>query len=236
MEEKNKYTYFEVRVWGEFAMFTDPVTRTSGEKISYPIPVYSALKGIMESVYFDPAIQWVIDNCRIMNPILMEAMWFCDRYRGDRVLQNYLSCCEYQVRAHMKFNNAVYKMEEQRDIRVCIKMARNALKVGGRRYAFLGTKKCPAYVETQSFGTGEGYYDKSGERVYGLMFHSYEYPEHNRQHELKVRFWRPKMIDGIIHYCLPGQCDYIRTLRAGTPYVPMPKKQRGERDGHIIII
>ncbi len=32
------------RLWGRFALFTDPLTRVGGEKCSYPIPTYEALR------------------------------------------------------------------------------------------------------------------------------------------------------------------------------------------------
>ena len=34
------------RVWGRPALFTDPVTKIGGEKFSYQVPTYEALKGI----------------------------------------------------------------------------------------------------------------------------------------------------------------------------------------------
>lgn len=35
---------FEVR--GDYALFSDPITRVGGEKISYQIPTYEAIKGL----------------------------------------------------------------------------------------------------------------------------------------------------------------------------------------------
>jgi len=59
----------EFRVFGKFALFTDPLTRVGGEKFSYQIPTYQALKGILESVYWKPTIMWVIDSVRVMKMI-----------------------------------------------------------------------------------------------------------------------------------------------------------------------
>ena len=33
------------QVSGDYALFSDPVTRVGGEKFSYPIPTYEAVKG-----------------------------------------------------------------------------------------------------------------------------------------------------------------------------------------------
>lgn len=34
-----------LRVWGRYALFSDPITRVGGEKFSYPVPTYQAVKG-----------------------------------------------------------------------------------------------------------------------------------------------------------------------------------------------
>ena len=47
MEKPN---IIEYSVFGEYALFTDPISKTGGEKFSYQIPTYQALKGITESL------------------------------------------------------------------------------------------------------------------------------------------------------------------------------------------
>ena len=39
MEYSNTIT---LRIWGRYALFSDPVTRVGGEKHSYPVPTYQA--------------------------------------------------------------------------------------------------------------------------------------------------------------------------------------------------
>jgi CRISPR-associated Cas5-like protein len=39
----------EFLVYGDYALFSDPITRVGGEKSTYQIPTYEALKGIMSS-------------------------------------------------------------------------------------------------------------------------------------------------------------------------------------------
>lgn len=41
MEKANSITY---KVYGKNALFTDPLTKTGGEKMSYQVPTYQALK------------------------------------------------------------------------------------------------------------------------------------------------------------------------------------------------
>ena len=63
----------EFEVSGDYALFSDPITRAGGEKCSYQIPTYEALKGILHSIYWKPTITWVVDKVRIMNRISMES-------------------------------------------------------------------------------------------------------------------------------------------------------------------
>ena len=67
----------EFEVYGTHALFSDPVMRVGGEKTSYHIPTYEALKGITESIYWKPTIIWIIDAVRVMNPIQTETMPHC---------------------------------------------------------------------------------------------------------------------------------------------------------------
>ena len=57
---------------GAYALFSEPVTRVGGEKSSYMVPTYEALKGILHSIYWKPTIIWIVDEVRVMNPIQTE--------------------------------------------------------------------------------------------------------------------------------------------------------------------
>ena len=63
----------EFVVYGDYALFSDPITRVGGEKSTYQVPTYEALKGIISSVYWKPTLIWYIDKVRIMNQIQTEA-------------------------------------------------------------------------------------------------------------------------------------------------------------------
>ena len=56
-------------VWGRFALFTDPITKIGGEKCSYHVPTYEALRGIASSIYWKPTFVWKIDKVRVVKPI-----------------------------------------------------------------------------------------------------------------------------------------------------------------------
>ena len=59
----------EFSVTADYALFSDVLTRTGGEKFSYPVPTYESLKGILHSIYWKPTIIWYVDAVRIVNPI-----------------------------------------------------------------------------------------------------------------------------------------------------------------------
>lgn len=62
----------EFQVTGDYALFSDPILRVGGEKCSYQVPTYEALKGILQSVYWKPNDHLGLDAVRVMHPIQME--------------------------------------------------------------------------------------------------------------------------------------------------------------------
>jgi CRISPR-associated protein Cas5d len=56
-----------IRVRGEYALFTRPEMKV--ERVSYDMITPSAARGIIEAVYWKPAIVWVIDEIRVLNEI-----------------------------------------------------------------------------------------------------------------------------------------------------------------------
>lgn len=55
----------EFCVHGRYALFSDVLTRVGGEKFSYSVPTYEAIKGVLHSIYWKPTITWYIDAVRI---------------------------------------------------------------------------------------------------------------------------------------------------------------------------
>ena len=56
----------EFEVAGDYALFSDPITRVGGEKFTYQIPTYEALKGILQSCYWKPTFIWIIDPVNLL--------------------------------------------------------------------------------------------------------------------------------------------------------------------------
>ncbi|MGV8168324.1 MAG: type I-C CRISPR-associated protein Cas5c [Alkaliphilus sp.] len=57
----------KLRVWGDYACFTRPEMKV--ERVSYDMITPSAARGIIEAIYWKPAIKWTIDRIHVIKPI-----------------------------------------------------------------------------------------------------------------------------------------------------------------------
>ncbi len=211
------------KVFGKFALFTDPLTRVGGEKCSYHIPTYEALKGILSSVYWKPTFIWYIDRVRVMNRIKTQSKGMKPlNYDGGNALSiySYLSDVEYQVEAHFEWNLKREDMAKDRINGKHYEVANRMIARGGRRDIFLGTRECQAYVEPCRFEEGNGFFDNSEEIAFGLMFHGFDYPDEIGIDELHARFWWPKMFNGVLEFPKPESCTIrkkVKNMSANPP-------------------
>src|SRR5512137_594145 len=56
-----------IRVSGDYALFTRPEMKV--ERVSYDVITPSAARGIIEAIYWKPAIRWVIDKIHVLKEI-----------------------------------------------------------------------------------------------------------------------------------------------------------------------
>lgn len=220
----------EYQVYGRYALFSDPICRMGGERLSYQVPTYQALKGITESILWKPSILWIIDSVRILTPVRSESKSIRPiSYEGQPntlSIYTYLVDPVYEVRAHFIPNP--YRTEpdliaDGRNENKYHNMAKRMVRKGGRRDIFLGTRECQGYVEPCVYGEGESFYQDSGTVDLGVMFHSFAYPDETGVDELGVRLWHARMTDGEICFPPPEACDpsMYRTIR------PMKRKKFG---------
>lgn len=216
MEKPNVIEY---SVFGRYALFTDPLSKTGGEKCTYQIPTYQALKGITESVYWKPTLTWVIDECRVMNQIQTESKGIrpikYSENKNDLSYYTYLRSVEYRVRAHFEWNENREDLAHDRNENKHFDIARRMIARGGRRDIFLGARECQGYVEPCSFDEGEGAYDNT-DLSFGVMVHGITYPDEAVREEergkLTVRLWNAQMVKGVIHFPRPEDCTIKRVL------------------------
>ena len=209
----------EFRLWARHALFTDPLTRVGGEKCSYHVPTYEALKGIAKSIYWKPTFVWIIDEVRVIKPIRTQTKGTKPLvYSGgnDLAIYTFLADVEYQVRAHFEWNQHRPELADDRNPGKHFAVAQRTLERGGRQDIFLGTRDCQGYVEPCQFGAGAGHYDDAGELAFGLMFHGFDYPDETGDEKLGARFWKPTLKDGVIRFDRPEACTVRKFVREMT--------------------
>lgn len=209
----------EFQVTGDYALFSDPILRMGGEKCTYQIPTYEALKGILSSVYWKPTLIWYIDEVRVMNQIQTEVKGIRPiKYHGgnDLAFYTYLKDCRYQVRAHFEWNENRPELAADRNENKHHQIAKRMIAKGGRRDVFLGTRECQGYVEPCVFGEGESCYDAIPELSFGLMYHGITYADEayseDTANKMTAHFWNPVMRKGIITFPRPADCPLHKTL------------------------
>ena len=234
MEKPVHPNVVEFQVTGDYALFSDPLMRVGGEKCSYQIPTYEALKGVMASVYWKPTIVWYIDSVRVMNPIQTEVKGIRPiKYHGGNDLSyyTYLKHCAYQVRAHFEWNSNRPELAADRNENKHHNIARRMVEKGGRRDVFLGTRECQAYVEPCVYGEGESAYDGTPELSFGLMYHGITYADEaysqETQGHMTANFWYPVMRKGEIVFPRPEDCPLHKPLRE------MERKPFGAEQGNF---
>ena len=207
----------EFQVTGRYALFTDPLSKVGGEKCSYHVPTYEALKGIAKSIYWKPTLIWVIDEVRVMKRIRTQTKGVkpLDLGGGNSLaIYTFLADVQYQVRAHFEWNEHRPELSDDRIEAKHHAIAQRMIDRGGRQDVFLGTRDCQGYVQACEFGSGAGELDDAGELAFGLMFHGFDYPDETGGTELHARFWRPTMVNGVIRFSHPQDCTERRFVRS----------------------
>jgi CRISPR-associated protein Cas5d len=63
---------WRLRVWGENACFTRPEMKV--ERVSYEVMTPSAARGILEAIFWKPAIRWQVTQIDVLKPIAWESV------------------------------------------------------------------------------------------------------------------------------------------------------------------
>ncbi|MCG6201148.1 type I-C CRISPR-associated protein Cas5c [Psychromonas antarctica] len=220
------------KVWGKYALFTDPITKVGGEKCSYHLPTYEAIKGVLKSIYWKPTLTWYVDKVRVMKPLRTQTKGTKPLNWGggnSLAIYTFLHDVEYQVEAHFEWNEHRPELAKDRIDGKHFSIAKRMLEKGGRQDIFLGVRDCQAYVEPCEFGEGEGAYDAIEELGFCVMFHGFDYPDETGktdeqgnesqegEYRLHSRFWRAEMKKGVIEFPSPKQCTIKRFVRNMEP-------------------
>ena len=222
MNSKFRSPTFYYKLFGDYALFTDPVTKGGGEKFTYQVPTYQALKGITEQIYWKPTIQYYIDAVKVIKPIQTETKGIVAALKNGKKDLNYytyLRNVEFIVKFHFEWNENRPELDYDRNKNKHQAILQRSIKRGGRRDIFLGTRECVGYIEesdeTEFENTISFYKDK--QISFGFMFHSFIYPDeaYNEETEGKLTssFTNIVMKDGVIDFIRPEDCEIHQQLR-----------------------
>ena len=222
MEKDFKSNPFYYRLYGDYALFTDPVTKGGGEKYTYQIPTYQAIKGITEQIYWKPSLVYYIDSIKVRNKIQTETKGIRTPLKNgtnDLNYYTYLRDVEYLVQVHFEWNRNRPELNQDWNEIKHEQILLRSLSKGGRRDIFLGTRECVGYVErlnAEQFNSASTHYD--GQRIsLGIMFHSFIYPdealEYDSENKLVSSFTDIRMDNGQVDFVRPEDCQIHHTLR-----------------------
>ena len=205
---------FYYRLSGDYALFTDPATKGGGEKFTYQIPTYQALKGITEGAYWKPTIEIFIDEVKVVNQIRTETMGMrpivtTGSGGNDLSYYTYLKDVEYLVKFHFEWNLNRPELAKDRQEIKHQQIILRALDRGGRRDVFIGTRECIGAIErltSDEYESANSYYQ--GQNLnFGLMFHSFTYPDEayneRTREKLTSNFTAIQMENGVIKFERP---------------------------------
>lgn len=206
-----------IRVRGRYALFTRPEMKV--ERVSYDVITPSAARGILEAVYWKPAIRWVIDKIHVLNEIRFTNIRRNEvsaKASTDNVLQAmngtgdfpYIAATECrQQRASMVLRDVDYALEahfERVDERWGERdtdeghynIVLRRLRQGQHFHApCLGTREFPASVELVEDVSEIPKSPLVGERDLGWMLYDLDF---SNPRDIRPMFFRAKMQDGII--------------------------------------
>ena len=205
-----------LRVWGEYALFTRPEMKV--ERVSYDMITPSAARGIIEAVYWKPAMRWVIDKIHVMKEISFtnirrnEVGEKISKSVPEKILngdtsQYYLSATvERQQRAALVLRNVEYILEAHFET---LPQAAQAGETPEKHYNMivrrlqkgqhyhapcLGTREFPAHLEWVEKNAIPSSPLK-GSLDLGWMLYDLDYSD---QRNITPRFFRALLHDGVL--------------------------------------
>lgn len=206
-----------IRVRGPYALFTRPEMKV--ERVSYDVITPSAARGIIEAVYWKPAIKWVIDKIHVLSEIEFTNIRrneVSEKASTDKALQAmkggkkplYISAVDSrQQRASMALKDVDYVIEAhfekvekewgERDTEEGhYNIVLRRLRQGQHFHApCLGTREFPARVEIIEDKREIPESPLKGTRDFGWMLYDLDF---SNPRDIKPMFFKAQILDGVI--------------------------------------
>jgi CRISPR-associated protein Cas5d len=206
-----------IRVRGRYALFTRPEMKV--ERVSYDVITPSAARGILEAVYWKPAIRWVIDKIHVLREIEFtnirrnEVSMKASTDNALQVMKGstkplYIAATESrQQRASMVLKDVDYVIQAHFDIlpekagpedtvEKHYNIVLRRLRKGQHFHApCLGTREFPARVELIEDRHAIPKSPLAGGRDFGWMLYDLDF---SNPRDIRPIFFRAEMRDGVI--------------------------------------
>lgn len=206
-----------VEAWGDRALFSRP--EFSSERFSYDVITPSAARGLVESVFWKPALHYSVDRIWVLNPIRF------GNVRRNEVkskalassIRSYLSgakdkpyldrSADIQQRASTILEDVHYVIQVHFDLtdkagpgdnpgKFCDILRRRLRKGQCYSQPYFGCREFPAHVRLyEGELPPQGYYAHDGERDLGIMLYDMDYSD---PEDIVPMFYRAVMHDGEI--------------------------------------
>ena len=178
---------FRFHIWGDRACFVRPEFRR--DRISYDVIPPLAARGVIDSIYWSPAIRWHIDRIYVLNPIAFE--WASSGSSGE-IRQMNLVDVAYLVDAHLTLTAKARSTDHIAQHMSLVR--RRVIRQQPYRQPFLGSREYPAQYGLLVEGEVVPAADLRDVTVdLGWMTHDLD--EHQPP---RLRFFRPLLRNGII--------------------------------------
>lgn len=200
---------------GSRACFTRPEMKA--ERVSYDIITPSAARGLIEAVYWKPAIRWHIDRIKVLNEIRFDTFRrnelgdklpyrkakkameqdvdVCEVATDDRLQRAtlYLKDVAYLIDAHFTLTD---KAEDDDTVEKHYNIALRRLRKGQCfSQPYFGCREFPANVSLIEEGDSvpTSFYEGTGKRDLGFMLYDIDF-----EHDMSPMFFRASMTDGTL--------------------------------------
>lgn len=202
-----------VLISGDRACFTRPEMKT--ERVSYDVITPSAARGILEAVYWKPAIAWKIDSIQVVNeirfdtfrrnelasklsyqnakaaysknvPVYVDVM--ADRQQRATM---YLKDVAYIVTAHFEMTARAGESDTpEKHYNIALRRLRKGQCFN---QPYLGCREFPATVSLVEDGSVESYYQDIDRFDLGFMLYDIDF-----KNSMEPMFYRAVMKNGVI--------------------------------------
>lgn len=203
----------KICISGDRACFTRPEMKT--ERVSYDVITPSAARGILEAVYWKPAIVWKIDSIQVLNEIRFDTFRRNElasklSYRNAKAAYSknapiyvdvvsdrqqratmYLKDVAYVVTAHFEMTERAGDSDTpEKHYNIALRRLRKGQCFN---QPYLGCREFPATVSLAKNEQYESFYQDTGRLDLGFMLYDIDF-----DHEMEPMFYRAVMEDGVI--------------------------------------